>query len=323
MDALAHLDPGQQVSVLFVVVFGLLVAATIAVTFWWLPRADDPRPHRAQRVTQVKHGLVALWTATVLFWIAWISGPIVASIATALLSFYTLREFITLAHTRRADHRGLVAAFFVVIPLQYVLVAARQADLYPIFIPVVVFFAIPVLSAIAGDPQRFLERNAKIQWGIMVCVYGLSHLPALLAMELRSAPQEGAFLVFFLVVVATVAPLVQTFWARRHHDRPLAPAIDRHLSWRAVGVGLAAAIGAGALLSWTLPFALPETLAMALLVAVAATFGDFVMRALKRDAGVHNWGAYPSVTGAVGVLDRVAPLCFAAPLFFHFVRWHG
>ena len=29
-----------------------------------------------------------------------------------------------------------------------------------------------------------------------------------------------------------------------------------------------------------------------------------------------------SVTGAVGLLDRVAALCFAAPVFFHSVRWY-
>ena len=44
------------------------------------------------------------------------------------------------------------------------------------------------------------------------------------------------------------------------------------------------------------------------------------MKALKRDAGVRNWRGRPSVTGAVGLLDRVAPLCFAAPVFFHSVR---
>ena len=46
------------------------------------------------------------------------------------------------------------------------------------------------------------------------------------------------------------------------------------------------------------------------------------MRALKKDAGVHYWGNQSSVTGAVGLLDRVAPLCFAAPVFFHSVRWY-
>ena len=46
------------------------------------------------------------------------------------------------------------------------------------------------------------------------------------------------------------------------------------------------------------------------------------LTALKRDAGVRNFRGGSSVTGAVGLLDRVAPLCFAAPVFFHSVRWH-
>jgi phosphatidate cytidylyltransferase len=46
------------------------------------------------------------------------------------------------------------------------------------------------------------------------------------------------------------------------------------------------------------------------------------MKALKRDAGVHQWGNRAGVTGAVGLLDRIAPLCFAAPVFFHSVRWY-
>jgi len=61
------------------------------------------------------------------------------------------------------------------------------------------------VAALAGDPARFLERNAKIQWGIMVCVYGLSHAPALLLLEFPRHAGRGAFLVFFLVIVAATA----------------------------------------------------------------------------------------------------------------------
>ena len=39
------------------------------------------------------------------------------------------------------------------------------------------------------------------------------------------------------------------------------------------------------------------------------------------DADVRYWGNRSSVTGAVGLLDRVAPQFFAAPVFFHSVRW--
>jgi phosphatidate cytidylyltransferase len=66
-----------------------------------------------------------------------------------------------------------------------VLVGTRAFDLFTVFVPVYVFLAIPVAGALAGDPERFLERNAKIQWGIMVCVYGLSHAPALLLLATR------------------------------------------------------------------------------------------------------------------------------------------
>ena len=126
-----------------------------------------------------------------------------------IFSFLALREFITLAHTRRSDHRSLILAFFVVLPLQYVIVAWRSFDLFTVFIPVYVFLAIPVVSALAGDPERFLERNAKIQWGIMVCVYGLSHAPALLLLELPRYAERGAFLLFFLVMVAGRAHIAQ------------------------------------------------------------------------------------------------------------------
>ena len=74
---------------------------------------------------------------------------------------FALREFITLSPTRRGDHRSLVLAFFVVLPLQFTIVGSRMFDLFTVFIPVYVFLALPVVSALANDPERFLERNAK------------------------------------------------------------------------------------------------------------------------------------------------------------------
>jgi hypothetical protein len=127
------------------------------------------------------------------FWAAWVSGPAGATVLFGVVSFLALREYVTLVKTRRGDHRSLLLAFFGVLPLQYVLVANRNFDLFSVFIPVYVFLAIPVVSALAGDPQRFLERNAKIQWGIMVCVYGLSHAPALVLLDFPGHRGRGAF----------------------------------------------------------------------------------------------------------------------------------
>lgn len=316
MSSLRDLGVDQQVALLFVVVFGLLLLATAVAIVWVLKHEDD------DRADTVRRDLRALWIGGIVFWLAWISGPVGATLLFGTLSFLALRELITLVHTRRGDHRSLILAFFVILPLQYVIVGGRHFDLFSVFIPVYAFLAIPVAAALAGDPQRFLERNAKIQWGIMVCVYGLSHAPALLLLEFPRHQGRGAFLVFFLVMVAAAAQLAQETASRWLRRRPVARQIDRSFSVRAWLLGALAAGLVGALLYWSTPFKAPQALALGFVAGGAGTLGELVMKALKKDAGVRYWGNRSSVTGAVGLLDRVAPLCFAAPVFFHAVRWY-
>jgi phosphatidate cytidylyltransferase len=319
MNWLAELSVTEQVSALFVALFGLLMLVT---TVEQLVSIRDRDADGADRHERFKRDLRALWVGAVVFWLAWISGPAGATVTVGIFSFLALREFITLAHTKRGDHRSLILAFFVVLPLQYVIVAWRSFDLFTVFIPVYVFLAIPVVSALAGDPERFLERNAKIQWGIMVCVYGLSHVPALLLLELPRYAGRGAFLLFFLVMVAAAAHIAQEAASRHLRRRPVARHIDRSFSFRGWASGTAAAAVVGAALWWITPFDPLRAAAMGAIAGAAGTLGDLVMRALKKDAGVRYWGNTASVTGAVGLLDRVAPLCFAAPVFFHSVRWY-
>jgi len=178
------------------------------------------------------------------------------------------------------------------------------------------------VSALGNDPQRFLERTAKIQWGIMVCIYGMSHAPALLLIDLPAYAGRGAFLVFYLVVVVATAQIAQELASRRLRRRPVARAISRSFSWRGWLIGAGCAAFVGALLYWATPFKPIPALVMGFIAGAAGTLGEFVMKALKRDAGVRSWGGKASITGAVGLLDRVAPLCFAAPVFFHAVRWY-
>jgi phosphatidate cytidylyltransferase len=319
MGSLRGLSISQQIGLLFVVLFGMLVVITvIAFTRTLRDRSD------AELVAheQFKRDLRAVWVGAVLFWIAWIAGAVVSTFLFCVVSFLALREFVTLTHTRRGDHRSLLLAFFVVLPLQYVIVATQQFDLFTVFIPVYVFLAIPVVSAFGNDPQRFLERTSKIQWGITVCVYGMSHAPALLLLDLPNYQDRGAFLVLYLVVVVAVAQIVQEAASRRLRHRPVARAISRTFSWRGWAIGASASALAGGLLYWATPFKPWHAVLMGLLAGGSGTLGEFVMKALKRDAGVRSWSGRASVTGAVGLLDRVAPLCFAAPVFFHSVRWY-
>jgi phosphatidate cytidylyltransferase len=319
MNDLRTLPVDGQIGLLFVALFGVLALVSVAVLVRALRDDDEARRDRRQ---QMQRDLRAVWIGSAVFWLAWVSGALGATLAFGVFSFLALREFITLVHTRRGDHRGLMLAFFVALPVQYLLLGVRAFDLFTVFVPVYVFLAIPVASALAGDPQRYLERNAKIQWGIMVCVYGLSHAPALLLLVLPNYAGRGAFLLFFLVMVTAMAQIVQELASRWLRRRPTVRQIDRSFSWRAWALGVLAAALLGAALFWITPVSALRAAAMAAVAGGCGTMGELVMRALKKDAGVRYWGNRSSVTGAVGLLDRVAPLCFAAPVFFHSVRWY-
>jgi phosphatidate cytidylyltransferase len=199
-------------------------------------------------------------------------------------------------------------------------------DLFTVFIPVYVFLAIPVVSALADDPQRFLERNAKLQWGIMVCVYGMSHVPALLLLQFPNWDNDkGAFWCsswclwcrparWFSTWSAAAGPARATLAPERQPELQLDQLVRSGWPWAACWVACCPA---------SRPFKPGQAMAMALIACVAGSMGHLVMKALKRDRGVPNWGAQGhSVTGASGLLDRVDALCFAAPVFFHSVRWY-
>ncbi len=326
MNFLRSLTATQQVSALFLVVFGILSL----VTLWAFARnlrehASDDADNQAQRVERQRFGslLKTSWGMATVFWIGWVLGDTVATVLFAIVGFFALREFITLSPTRRGDHRSLVLAFFVVLPLQFWIVGTKHFDLFTVFIPVYVFLALPVVSALANDPQRFLERNAKLQWGIMVCVYGMSHVPALLLLDFPGYRDKGAFLVFFLVFVVQTCMVVQHLLGRRFPHKPVAPQVSQSFQWASWLAGVAAGGLAGVLLTYITPFKPGQALGMALLACVAGSLGHLVMKALKRDRGITSWGMQGmSVTGAGGLLDRVDALCFAAPVFFHSVRWY-
>jgi len=327
-QSLKQLPPPQQIGVLFVVVFGLLLLAGLVLFLRSMREFDDPQraQHHRDDIDNLNRLLKTSWLLIFVFWLAWLAGDVARLVLFALGSFFALREFLTLSPTRHSDHRSLVLAFFVVLPLQYGLVGTAQVNLFTVFIPVYVFVAIPVASALTGDATHFLERNAKLQWGIMVCIYGMSHVPALLLLHFPGYDQRNAFLVLFLVLVVQTCMVTQHLVARRlvQLGKPASlPAISQSFSWRAWGAGMTTGSLLGTLLAGITPFVPGQAFALSFVACAAGSLGHLVMKALKRDRGIPIWrGQGPGVTGAGGMLDRIDALCFAAPVFLHSVRWH-
>ncbi len=322
---LKSFTPSQQIGALFVIVFGLLLLISVVAFLLTLREyTDDAVAERRRNELRKLDGMIRTsWLMMLVFWISWVTGDWVALALFGLVSFFALREFLTLSPTRRGDHRSLVLVFFVVLPTQYWLIGTEHFDMFTVFIPVYVFLALPLASALANDPTRFLERTAKLQWGVMVCIYGMSHVPALLLLKFPGYDNKNAFMVFFLVLVVQTCMVTQHFAARKLSRKPVAPAISDSFNWPSWGIGISVASVFGGLLFFITPWVPATALAFSFIACVAGSMGHFVMKALKRDRGIPNWGAEgQGVTGAGGLLDRVDALCFAAPVFFHSARWY-
>jgi phosphatidate cytidylyltransferase len=238
------------------------------------------------------------------------------------LSFWALREFITLTPTRLGDHRALFWVFFLFTPLQYVLVWYNKYELFSILIPVYAFLFIPARVALSNDYKRFLERVAKIQSGLLICVYCLSFAPALLYIDL---PQEAetdsgshARLLFFFVTMALLAEALQFVWSHLYGRHVIAPSINAARTWEGLVGGAASTALVGMVLAWATPFSLFEAPFMSMVIAVMGFAGAMTMSAIKRDRGVRDYGTL--VEGHGGVLDRIDAICFAAPVFYQISR---
>ncbi len=263
----------------------------------------------------------AWWLMCTVLAAAFLLGTVATVVLFGLISFWALREFITLTPTRLGDHRTLFWVFFIFTPLQYLLVGMGTMfyGLFTVLIPVYGFLFIPARVALAGDYKRFLERTAKIQAGLMICVYCLSHAPALLSLKIPGYEGQGARLLFFFVLVVQLNDVLQYAWGKLLGQHVITPSISQSRTWEGFFGGVASTTLVGMALWWATPFEPWQAAAMSLVVAVMGFAGGMTMSAIKRDRGVTDYGTL--VVGHGGVLDRIDSICFAAPVFYHLTRY--
>ena len=321
--------------VLLAVILGALGIASIVGLV--LSRRDKVGVESAV-IRQFNRKLQVWWTMVVIFAIGFLLHRIGVVVLFGFVSFWALREFITMTPTRRGDHRALFWVFFVFTPLQYLLIGLGSHppsflggakgidiyDFYSIMIPVYASLFIPARAAFAGDYKRFLERSAKIQAGLLICVYSLSYAPALLDLTLvqtDGTPWTGSTvsLLVFLVLIAQLASVFERVWGKLAGRHVIAEKINASRTWEGflgsmVTTGLVAAA-----LFWATPFLPWEAGILGAVVTVMACAGTMTMSAIKRDRGVTDTGTL--VQGHAGVLDQIDNICFAAPVFYHLTRF--
>ena len=261
----------------------------------------------------------AWWAMVLVIGIAFLFGNNGVILLFYFVSFYALREFLTLTPTRRSDYPALVAAFYFALPMQYLLIALDWYGLFAIFIPVYVFLLLPILASLGGDTTRFLERAAKVQWGLMIAVFCVSHVPALLTLDIPGYEGRNLLLIAWLIIVVQLSDVLQYVCGKLAGKHKIAPKLSPSKTVEGFVGGVALASLVGASLFWITPFSFWQAALMALTVNLLGFAGGLVMSAIKRDRGVKDWGHM--IEGHGGMLDRMDSVCFAAPIFFHFVRY--
>lgn len=310
------MNANHDLLIVFGGIFALLIVFS-AIGLILKLRTSASADHAA--VDNLNARIKAWWAMILLIGISiWIGKNGVIALF-AFISFQSLREFISLTHTRLGDHRALVWVFFFFLPAQYILIGIEWYGLFSILIPVYAFLLLPISSSLGADTTRFLERAAKVQWGLMICVYCLSHVPALLTLNIDNYAGRNALLVVFLILTVQSSDVFQYVWGKLLGKHKVSPAISPSKTVEGLIGGVATATAVGTALWWITPFTPWQAALIALIINVMGFFGGFVLSAIKRDRGVKDWGAI--IEGHGGMLDRVDSISFSAPIFFHIVRY--
>ncbi|MCO6384963.1 MAG: phosphatidate cytidylyltransferase [Vannielia sp.] len=261
----------------------------------------------------------AWWGMAALLGLAFLAGKTGVIVLFALVSFAALREVLTLTTKREADHWALFAAFFVVLPVQFWLVWDEWYGFYSIFVPVYAFLLLPVVAVLHGDTRDVFIRIAETQWALMICVYCVSHVPALLTLRIEGYEGREVLLIAWLVIVVQMSDVLQYTWGKLVGRSKVAPTVSPSKTWEGLVGGVASASLIGMALYWITPFTPWQALGMSLAVTCMGFFGGLVLSAVKRDRGVKDWGHL--IAGHGGFIDRMDSVVFAAPIFFHLVRY--
>lgn len=306
----------QKSMILFGIVIAILLVAS--ATGAWLARRVTSESGAAT-VENLNARIKAWWVMIAIFAACYALGFTATVLLFALTSFYTLREFISLTPTQRADHVPLAFAFYGLLPLQYGLVWFDWYGLFAILIPVYGFLLLPSLSSLQGDPVNFLMRVSRIQWAVMLTVYCISHAPALTLLTVPGYEGQGFLLLFFLTAIVQFSDVMQYVFGKLMGKTKLAPVISPSKTVEGLVGGGLSAMALGAALWWITPFSPLAAAAMAGLIVIAGFLGGLSLSAVKRSMGAKDWGTM--VQGHGGVLDRMDSVSFAAPLFFHLTRY--
>lgn len=296
----------------FVGIIAVLIIATVVTAILKRRKPSDA-------LHEVDLRIRSWWVMFIIFTIAIVLHSTISLIFMALLCFLALKEYFSLIPFNRA-HRLVLFWAYLAIPIQFLFIYFEQYGMFIIFIPVYMFLLIPIQAIFVGDTKNFLQSIASVQWGMMLMVFGLSHLAYLLVLPGKENGLIGAGLVLYLVVLTQVNDVAQFLWGKMLGKKKIVPKVSPNKTWAGFVGGLVTTTVLAVILAPLLtPFSIFASIVSGLYIALMGFIGDVNISALKRDLAIKDTSSI--IPGHGGILDRVDSLTYTAPLFLHFTRF--
>jgi len=296
----------------FGALFALLVSGSVLAVV--LPRI------KPNKWDDLKPRMQSWWVMCGLLVGALLLGWQAFTILFTYISYIALKEYLTLAPTRRED-RGVVLFAYLMVLVSYGAIWIDNYMFFLLVIPVYVFIASAVMMALTKRTDGFLATSGILQWGLIVCVFNLGHVAFLMRTPAAEVPMAGAAgLVFFLIFVTQFNDMSQYMWGKIFGRHKISPNISPNKTWEGALGGF---VTTGILFVVLAPYFTPLTFWPSVWIGatlpVLGFFGDITMSAIKRDLGVKDTSQL--IPGHGGALDRLDSLMFTAPWYFHMLAY--
>jgi phosphatidate cytidylyltransferase len=298
------------------IVLLLLILGSIAALI--LPRTQPGK------WTDLGPRMQSWWVIVILVGGALMLGWQATAILFALISFLALKEYLTLAPTRKEDRLIVLLAYLSVF-VNYGLIFAETLfedsyQIYLVFIPVYGFLLAAAVMAWIGRTEGYLATVGIVHWGMVVCVYNIGYIAFLMRVPDAEAPAGGAGLVFFLIFITQLNDVAQYCWGKAFGRTKITPTVSPNKTWEgAIGGWVTTGVVFYLLAPYFTPLSPLHAAIMGVIVPMSGFFGDITMSAVKRDLGVKDTSRL--IPGHGGVLDRLDSLTFAAPVYFHLLAY--
>jgi phosphatidate cytidylyltransferase len=237
----------------------------------------------------------------------------------ALISYLALKEYFTLIPTRRTDRRIIFYAYLSIV-FQYWFAGIQWYGMFIIWIPVYLFLLLPFRQVLIGETKGFLEHTSRVQWGLMMFVFGLSHIAYMMTLPAVNGHDVGGKeLVLYLVLLTELNDILQYLWGKTLGKHKIIPKVSPNKTVEGFLGAFFTLSLLGVAFSFLTPFTWIQALLAGMLISSAGFIGDVVISMVKRDIGVKDSGNL--LPGHGGILDRIDSLTYTAPLFFHYTYY--